>query len=732
MELSYFPHHNGHRAWLHYAETVQDAAVEDLFWRMIQTDRTFAIRVVKAVWPQAEEREDELLIGNGVSVSLFPQSCGAFCVWGESSHSHLYAGKHDEEMIQNGVQNPRGGGYFLGPLIAHHKGWLPGNVVRNLMQVVGVRLTASDRFRFNSKACHNQIFMNEQCKEEYKTMIENTFPANYKAKNCTPFWYRTENGAINFGLIYYYDDNGKFIYKLPISAWEPEYPTRWQAIVYDMLNISGKYPLYNLNKLVCHTQAESTIICQSEATVEHLVQNYAWLLHRFTVTTYSDIYETDWGTLRGKTPLIFPEATESGCREAFHLYDALAKQGFRAVFLKRQKGSVPWSQEFSQDIGKLAYDDAKCSLSAFAEHCQQVFRIKPPEGVLPKGVPLSSLPESTGTHEILLEGLLNVGEQLMIHAWRGVGKSLFAMYLALCFSAGKSGLKGKVCPPHRFKVVLLDGEMTPEELKKRGERICRGNELLMETADNLMIRSSHVEQKVLELETDEGFADLEPDLAAADIIIIDSLFIFFPSVMTSEFRSTEKLRNFLAWCKQRKKSLILIDHEGKKGSTSFGSMGKEIALDSVLRLSKGKEQNKILADVTKSRTYPGSSGHYLEMRIDSCEKSERISFQLWNESQTTTILEDESPALVVDAKSTKSFEVRAPSLDDAIIQYVLEHPATAQGKIAKKLEEEGYGGHSTLHARIKFLSEAGKLPNWQKRPSSHNVAKQPAPEGDHN
>lgn len=731
MELSYFPRHNGHRAWPYYADTIHDAAVEDLFWRKIQTERDFAIKVIKAVWPQAEECEDELRIGNGESVSLSPESCGAFCVFGTSSHPHLYAGKLDEKLIQSSVQNPEDGGYFLGPLIAKHKGWLPSNVVRNLMQVIDVHFTTSDRVRFNSKACHKQIFMNEHCKEEYKTMIENTFPAKYKAKSCTPFWYRTENGAINFGIIHYYDENGKFMYKLPISAWKPECPRRWQTIVYDMLNITGKYPLYNLDKLVCCTLVEHTIICQSEATVEHIVQNYAWILHRFRVTTYSDIYETDWSKHRCQTPLIFPEATESGCREAFHLYDALAKQGFRPLFLKRQKGSVPWSQEFSQDVGKLAYDDAKCSLSAFAEHCQQVFGIQPPEGVLPKGVPLSSLSESTVAHEILLEGLLNAGEQLMIHAWRGVGKSLFSMLLALCFASGKSVLNGRVCPSRKYHVLLLDGEMSVDNLKRRARKLCFGHGLPYESMNGVKLRSPLQENKSLAIDAHGGFDDLKPDMMVADIIIIDSVFKFFPSAMSSKFGEAEDLLAFLGWCRKLRKTLILIDHEGKNAETSFGTMGKEIALDSVLRLCKRKSDPWIKAIVKKVRDHAERSGAYLEMQIDTSEEGEKIAFKVRNEPMAKAALEVESSGSAGEAELPESSAKLELSLDEAIVKYAGANPDTTQGKMAADLEKmEIYGGRSTIQARIKVLSEAGKLPHWRSRPKSHKRAVQPASEGD--
>lgn len=122
MELSYFPHHNGHRAWPYYADTIQDAAVEDLFWRKMQAEPTFTKKVIKAVWPSAIESQHELHIGPNLSVSLSPESCGAFGGLSPCDLYYLHGDERDAERIQQGTTTPDFCGYYVGPLVAKKKG----------------------------------------------------------------------------------------------------------------------------------------------------------------------------------------------------------------------------------------------------------------------------------------------------------------------------------------------------------------------------------------------------------------------------------------------------------------------------------------------------------------------------------------------------------------------------------------------------------------------------------
>lgn len=721
-----FPRHNGHRAWPYYAETVDGAAIEDLFWRKVQVSPNFAAEVVRTVWPEARQESNGLLIlPNQLYVSLCPESCGAYTTLGMGWDYPLRGDSYDSIKISRRIQEAASHGYYLGPLVSRHKDWLEENVVPNILALMKKTMTPSDRFYFHEKAAHVRTLMtNLNEKEEVlKSTIQSAYPVKYNFSQMYTFWYKTEKGGNDFGIVYYRDSGGN-IYRLPMSAYTSAkgYPN-WSN--YDMINRAGPYPLYGLDWLVHHVSSQYVLICDSEARVEYIRQNHAWIINLIPVTTYITIEDTDWSKLTGKKPIILPSSTVSGCLQAFRLNNTLEERGFKPLFLKCQKMDGNVTLQFAQDIGRLAFEGGECTLPEFAEHCQREFGVKPPDGILPKAVPLSSLPEPAIAPEILMDGLLDTGEQMMIHAWRGVGKSLFALLLALCFASGKSALNGRVCPSRKHHVLLLDGEMSGHNLRKRARGLCCGHELPLDAMDAVKVRSPILEGKDLNLESDAGFAKLEPDMMAADTIIVDSVFKFFPTAMNSEFAGAEKMLGFLDWCRRQGKTLILIDHEGKGRGTSFGTMAKEIGLDVVLRLCKAKSGNWIQALVQKARDHAEPTEAYLEMRIEASEKGENIAFQVRDEHKVVSALKGGG-----EDESTGSSVEKALPIDEAITKYVCEHPDAPQKEIADALIEMGYAKRSTIQARIKILSEAGKLPDWKNRPETHKVAEPPAPEVD--
>ena len=724
-----FPKSNGHIAWNWASNTIEAAAIEDLFWRKVQVSPSFAWEVVRTVWPDAAHGKWDAFIRPNLYVSLLPESCGAYTFGGWSGLSSLRGDASDTRRIDMGEERPDRAGYYLGPLIAKHKGWLPQNVVPNLLHAMGMRLSVSDRFRFSVKANHRQVPLGKSLTaNEVVAILKVVCPAARNLFFRNVYWYKRECGDIAYGSIYLHDSNGN-LYKFPLSAWE--YDTNEHVSrVYDLLNIAAPYPLYDLDKIVRCDWAKTVLICDSEETVDYIGREHAWTKHWGPVTTYAAIDGTDWGKMKGKTPIIFPDATERGCHEAFRLYAALVKHGFTPRFLARSRGNHPWVQEFAQDIGRRAFNNLVCSLNEFAEHCQRVFGVKPPDGILPKAVALSDLAEPVVPPEVLLASLLATGEQMMLHAWRGVGKSLFALLLALCLASGKSALKGRVCPSRKYRVLLLDGEMSVHSLKKRARRLCAGHGLPADAIAGVKVRSIIAENKDLTLETDSGLKECMPDLMWADIVIVDSVFKFFPRAMNSDFTAVEKLLDFLKLCRLTGKTLILIDHEGKGRGTSFGTMGKEIALDVVLRLCHSKSPHMVEAYVQKVRDHAEPTGAYVKMRIEADD--ERITYQVCDDLKGEVTLEAESLGTDGEAESQESAAARTPTLDEAIIHYVSVHPDVAQGKLADAMKDMGHGGRSTIQARIKVLSEAGKLPGWLNRPETHKVAEQPVPEDGQN
>lgn len=727
-----FPKTNGNVAWECLSDTIEKSFVEDLFWRKIQVSRDFAERVVKTVFPDAffdKQNREEIIINDKIFVSLQSQSRGCYRRGGNNGN-YLPELEHniDDKTLKLAIQDENKQGYYLMPMIAEEKGWKYENIVKYILEKMEISLTYKERFHFHEKSCHRFIHKDFDIKLA-KESAQNSFPVKIGYSIDRVFWYKTEKGNIKLGIVYYRNKDNKLV-KLPVTAWKNQYHN---IITYDLINIPEEYPLYDLDNLYKRTNCKFAIVCNNEYTVEYIKENHKYFLKYAPITTYTSLSQSDFSSLKGMEVIYIPDNTVSGCYEAFKFYERVIPIIGSIYFLKRSKIASLGKYGFDKELCTLNFLDNNNRFDGFVEYASKEYGVTPPEGVLPIGVPIFDLRDDCEKPEVLLEDLLNAQEQMMIYAWRGVGKSLFAIFLGLCFATGSTALNGRVCPTRPYRVLLLDGEMSAGEVRKRAERLLHGHKLPHFDKNNFIVISKNGHDRKIDLETDDGWNKVKSYFNKYEIIIVDSVFKFFPSAMSTKFEDTKKLQERLEWCKAHRKTLILIDHEGKGGDTPFGSMGKDIALDTVIRLKKSNSRNIIQVYVQKVRNHPEPLSPYLEMKIESdANIKDSLSFHVVAQPKLVQVSSGVASDHDGATKSPMSPAERTALLDEAIKQSFREKPDAAQGVIVTALMDRGYGGRSTIQARIKVLSEGGQLPAWKNRPKSHKVAGQPASEGDQN
>jgi len=710
-----YPKAFGHPAWKLYG-SVNDALLQDLFWRKVQTDPGLVSRLAKMLDPNATQEKEDIFLSDNTAISLHPESCGAYTTSRNRYLERLNGDCDDKKLISEAEKYPASGGYYLGPLFQQKFGWLPQNTCSNILQRLGMSLTQEDRYQFNQKACHNYRLMSDSDRQNAEQAIKN-FATDFNLRISVIYWYSSENGNTAFGIVCLCNNSGNTI-KIPISSWKRTgIPSG--KVVFDLLYPVNSCPLYDLHKLAqWRGKANYALICANEATCETIKQDHAWITKLLPITTSSSVEMSDWSSIWSMIPLILPDNTSAGCQEAFKLFSTLQTWGLSPEFIKRQK--INKVEVFAQDLSAIARPKGECNILEFAKHCRREFGVEPPRGILPQGQPLLELPGSENEPEMLLEGLLCLGDQVTIFAWRGVGKSLFALLLALCFANGHKALGGRVCPSRKFRVLLIDGEMPPHNLKKRARSIICGLGLPEEAANELRVRSSVADNKDLVLDTEEGWMDLLPDLMSADIIIVDSLFKVIPSAMSSDYIATKELNNFYSWCRRYGKTGIVVDHQGKNGHAAFGSMGKDIGVDAELQLSRPKSKkskNIIEATVTKNRNFESSDQCWIMFRIEN--ESGDMTFEPVDQaaiaSSSTALQNGEGKGM--ENSDDNTFTPNKSDIDRTIIKYIRNHSDQSQGEIVKALGEPLRLGRSTLSERIKQLREAGQLDFWANSPA---------------
>ena len=435
-----YPKAFGHPAWKLYG-SVNDALLQDLFWRKVQTDPDLVARLAKILDPNATQENEDIFLSDNTAISLHPESFGAYSTIRNRFLNYLHGNSEDKKIISEAEEYSAGGGLYLGPLFRQKWGWLPENICSNIIREIELPLTKEDRCLFNRKACHNSVLMTDIDKQHAQQTIKN-FPINFGFKQFRVYWYSTENGSTAFGIVYFFNESG-MVAKLPISAWQRAGNSTGN-VVFDLLYPTNKVPLYNLSDFVrFRSGSQYAIICPNEEVCERIRLYHAWILECYPLTTYSTVEGSDWASLGSMTPLIFPDNSPSGCHEAFKVFSVLKTYGLSPYFFKRQSEDGMFA--FVQDLSAAGRLYGECSLPDFAEHCRREFGVEPPQGILPKGQPLLELPDSKNEPELLLEDLLRLGDQMTMFAWRGVGKSLFVLLQALCFANGQKALCGKIC-----------------------------------------------------------------------------------------------------------------------------------------------------------------------------------------------------------------------------------------------------------------------------------------------
>lgn len=720
-----FPKSYGYQAWKLHAEDVKKAAIEDLVWRICQTTPSFVKKIAKSFFPECLVNNWEIMLQDRTYISLDPESCGAYTnVTHATRHYRRITGdiNRDYHAIVDAEEHPYYSGYSICCLVMDREGFLPQNTAHNILSKISKKYSERDRFFYNKKACHTHVLMNDNAIEKFKDACKKSFPVQYGCKPYKIFFYNTENSSISFGIVYYKAPDGSF-FKLPITAWEKN-TNEYNDIVFDSLHSDAEYPIYNLTKIISQPETNIVLICQDEIDLDYIYKYHRWILNRVDLTTYTSIENTNFDILKKHRAIIFPKNSIEGCHDAFKLHNILEKLGITVCL---------WPRSHSNDDNRIDFDLSMLhhwqnklpGLPAFVDHCQKEFGVTPPPGILPKAISLLQLPGSQTVAEPLLKDIVNFGDQLMLHACRGIGKSMLGLFMAICFSSGTQALNAHICPTRRYKVLIIDCEMRPADLQQRSLRIISGLGIAKEMLNELKFRSAISENKDFVLETEAGMEELTPDMEEAEIIILDSVFKAFPTAMASDFEGTAGLQKFITWCRQHGKTLVLIDHQGKTGGTAFGSMGKEISLDTVIRLSKQKEL--ISAEITKNRN-SSRSGLWLRYLVDGGTGNDSIFFREAGQSlQVTGAQNEHSPATGdksdevditgdVSCKTPDETPMAKNSLADDIILYIKENPTQSQKEICNALVKQVDACRSRVQACIKALREANNLPFWENPP----------------
>jgi hypothetical protein len=184
--------------------------------------------------------------------------------------------------------------------------------------------------------------------------------------------------------------------------------------------------------------------------------------------------------------------------------------------------------------------------------------------------------------ECLIDPWLPKQGLVMVYAERGIGKTFFALQIALTIASGGQFLNWRTPKPHR--VLYLDGEMQASQLQDRISQLT--SNMTGEQLARFVLMPCGLQKGAMpDLSLRSSQLALEPYLADIDLIIMDNISCLCRTGVENEAESWRPVQDWLLSQRAAGRSVMLIHHSGK-GGAQRGTSKREDILDTVVKLQR--------------------------------------------------------------------------------------------------------------------------------------------------
>lgn len=182
--------------------------------------------------------------------------------------------------------------------------------------------------------------------------------------------------------------------------------------------------------------------------------------------------------------------------------------------------------------------------------------------------------------EYFLEPWLPTSGLCMVYAKRGIGKTFFALEVAMAVSYGSQFLSFKAPKPAR--VLYIDGEMPANSMQERLRNIKKRMPNSENFIEPFFITPDLLGDFMPDLNTPSGQHSIAHLVDQADLIIVDNISTLSGG-KENEAESWIPLQTWALKLRRKGKSVLFIHHAGKSGAQR-GTSKREDTLDTVIAL----------------------------------------------------------------------------------------------------------------------------------------------------
>lgn len=232
---------------------------------------------------------------------------------------------------------------------------------------------------------------------------------------------------------------------------------------------------------------------------------------------------------------------------------------------------------------------------------------------------------------------LPVGGLAEIYARTGVGKTTFALALSVAAATGTDFFSWQV--KRSWNVLYVDGEMSTQEMQ---ERLNVTSTHFGKPANGLtnlrLICRDRLQRGIPDIGSTLGQSWFDDDAAWADVIFLDNLSCLWWSGRENDADAWSVIQQWLLKLKASGKSIIMLHHSGKNGS-SRGTSRRHDILDTVIRLERPpsyteSEGAKFEVHFDKTRSFAGTKAEPIGMLYQSDgTQADWSNFKITNERE---------------------------------------------------------------------------------------------------
>lgn len=339
---------------------------------------------------------------------------------------------------------------------------------------------------------------------------------------------------------------------------------------------------------VLMVEGEKTVLAAREKFPSYVV--VSWRSGAKAIT------EADLTPLAGRDVVLWPDADEPGQRAMTVAAERLRAIGAASIRLVELPASLPKGWDLADttppdmDVAALIEGAPLAGASTSPDSKEAdasggkelVGFIIPADALMAMDLP---------AREYIIEPFLPAASLIMIYAERGLGKTWFALSLAIAITKGEGFLAYAV--QRRRRVLYIDGEMRLGDIQDRIRHLepAPPPELLILPSEMLFQQGRPINLHDLEDQAavDRAIATLTEREMAPEVVVVDNLSSLSGGVDENDNSQLDQLLRWLLSLRHRGIAVVLIHHAGKSGKQR-GASRREDLLDTSIVLERPDDE----------------------------------------------------------------------------------------------------------------------------------------------